>query len=330
MKRVGILMFFLPALLIHCGSKTQLAISNADTLVYSFASAESEQLRTELQLRGIASNQEIEMMIRFHNKTEKGILIPEITLATGPGLRTSPDNMRNGLLLPGKKDSVLYLHFRPVNNLALYQRTGLRGLLTERYDISVSYLKPDDTGSSFILALTAEAPEQDYHSYQAQHKQQIFTYAFNNEHDFVLNQREYLNELRQTVSSFVHLTDQEVVVSGLNVRLKAYQEADTLYVGLTFINHSNLDIKVDTASIDVAGEGSFNGFRNVTYKKISGVVDDPGVLLKGERLTVMVKKQVGNKTGASFRIPFHEIFRLGSGALLFHDDVELIRVETSV
>lgn len=295
--------------------------------MYALTSVESESLRAEAQLQGHVQENELELVLRLSNTERKALVIREITISTPDGLRSTPlTSLTNMPLLPDA-DTILQLTFRPVNDLAMYQRTGIQGTLKDRYHVLVLYGDQDDEKDS-ALALTLNVSEDGSKYLAERTNQEIATYSFHVNEQFQKKQSEYLK--RETAaSSFTHISEQEINVSGLNVRLKAYEMDDTLHVRLMFVNHADFSVKMDTSRLDISCNRSQREAASKNVEKISGDPDDISLLERGDRLSVALKKPLKQSSAENCFISFKNAVRMNNGNPLFVSDVELVKAETT-
>lgn len=299
-----------------------------DILTYRLTSAQSGSLQVEASLQGLVKSQELELTLDLSNPVNESVRVKEIIVSTPKGLRSSPINIPSGssLILLPSHDTTLHLVFRPLNDLALYHLTGINGSFKSTYHVSVLYALQSETTEKALM-LTLSLPENKYREYEKSSKRNIAVYSFNTTGNFSGQQSAYLEQVIKSRSSFTHITNHEIIISGLNIRLQAYQQEDSVCVKLIFINHADFSVSIDTASLGLHCGGAERNVRNLRLKKITGNHEVLTVLEKGERLAVSMNTYLKDPVAGSCYVSFHKSVLIMNEIPLFFSDVELIKTE---
>lgn len=309
-------------LLFPGGCQPETASQN-DQLIYRPASAASTMLLAEANLMGSMTEQTAKVTLEFSNRSEKSLVIDEMILSTPEGLRSQPINIRGeSIVLPLLKDTLLSLLFQPVNDLSLYQLTGMHGMLKMKYHLDITYRLQEEKEKQH-LRLSLCATENQYRAYEKLYRPEVFIYTFNTRTNFAVQQAAYIKNAAISTSSFCHVSDQEIMVSGLNIRLKAYQLRDSLYVNLTFVNHAVFTVKLNQKLLDVYGKITNSSIHNVKNVPVNN--SDYELLMPGDRISVTFKKNVNDLKDVPWFISLRNSVLTHDGKQLLADDVPLAK-----
>ena len=322
--QLSVYMLFLLITLSQCRQQETSAAMEG-MLSYEPTSGESGSLTADAKLNGSVKLQQLALALKISNNGTEDFLIREIVISTPEGLRSSPINVQvQNFVLSASADTLVQLIFRPVNDLALYQLTGINGSLKSAYYVLVTYaLKDEDDERTLTLALSL--PEHEYRAQEAvKNKENILVYSFNTGDDFASRQSAHLSKALNSNSSFIHVTEQEMLMAGLNIRVKAYKYVDSLYVSLIFINHAEFSLMLDKAAMNLHSDGMEDGHDIVGLQKITGSTQATAVLQRGERIAVNLKKYVGDRDAAEFFISMQKSVFLEGGTPIFAEDIKLV------
>src|SRR6185437_11800012 len=306
------------------GTKTK---NNPNELIYSAADTTAGALSAATNLSGDIARQQLTAQIKLVNSESIAIDIQEIDIETPEGIRSQPQTGSVSFSLKPGKDTSLSLEFHPLNDLILYQTTGLQGDLKPAYSVLITY-KTVANESPASLALKSKAEDGAYKDYTRAHKKILTGYSFNPKTRFHETEQRYLSTLKQSAQPpFVYLTEQEIAICGLNFRLKSYDKDDTLHAELFVVNHSEFPVKVIPDALDIAGGETQPGKgKVVSLEKISGAQQDQTMMEKGDRVLIHLKKYHKTKIAAAERPVFHirNAFMLSGKKPLFNQDIELL------
>jgi hypothetical protein len=330
MKLALILIFTVTTILSGCETFVTKAKNNPNELIYSAADTSAGALSVATTLSGDIAHQQLTTQIKLVNSESTAIDIQEIDIETPEGIRSQPQTGSVSFSLKPGKDTSLSLNFHPLNDLILYQTTGLQGDFKPAYTTLITY-KTAAGESPASLALRSKAEKGAYQDYTKAHKKILTGYSFNTKTSFNETEKKYLSSLKQAAQPpFVYLTEQEIAICGLNFRLKCYDKDDTLHAELFVVNHSEFPVKVIPDELDiVGGETHPGGSKAVSLEKISGRQQDQTMMEKGDRVLIHFKKYFKTKIAAAERPVFHirNAFMLSGKKPLFNQDVELLPIQ---
>jgi hypothetical protein len=202
----------------------------------------------------------------------------------------------------------------------------LPGLVDSSYSLSVFYSLEGKEGVR-VVNLVSSMPEEMFSLYRKFYDTPIQIYYFNTANGFGEKQRQLLktNTVMKT-PSFVHITEQEVAVSGLNFRVKCFYRKDSVHTEIFAVNHSDMTIRMDTSKIDVIVDGTQGEDSSTQFKieKVTGSKDEVDILRKGDRVIITMRKYVRDDPERLW-LAVAESFFLSTGNPLFNDNLELIR-----
>lgn len=307
-------------LFVRCGQETKLT-EEKDKLNYERASARSGEFRAEAQLTADTEEQELTLMLKLVNDSRNKVLVNDIIVSTPEGVRSAPIDAM-AFHLPAESDTLVELTYNPVNDLVLYQLTGIHGSFKSSYRVSVEY-QPENKPEQ-ALALTLRMPESQYAVYERYYKEKISAFVFNTGNDFNQRQSRYLGEVIRDRTPFVYVSEQEIMVSGLNIRLKAWQRNDSLNTSLIFINHAVFPVTIDTARLCLYGNNTLNSPVDPSTKNTNDRNDDLVLLKRGERLSITLSEHVPVADPGGYFISLSKSILIADGKPMFVADVKLI------
>ena len=254
----------------------------------------------------------------------KDMEIVEVNIQTKEGMHSDPISF-SSFSLKGSSDTTISLNFNPFNNQKLYQITGMQGNLRDNYIIGITYRMGAKVFSQSVNCVT---DKNEYVDYIKKHTKPLTGYSLNTKTDFNESQKKYLETLKDIPKPpFVFLSDQEIAVSGLNFRLTSHYLNDTLYAGLSIVNHAEFQVKILPDNIDISTDKpSNNEPKTITIEKISGNQQFPYMIEKGDRILLHFKKYIKLNSAATQNPRFHikNSFILKGNIPLFNQDIQLI------
>ncbi|MDF2433514.1 MAG: hypothetical protein JWP44_3145 [Mucilaginibacter sp.] len=319
---------FATTLFYSCNTTNKKSKSNKNELEYVSEPVTSGDMSADFSLLGNAANRELNSQIKLTNSVNGIVDVEEIIIATDDGIRSLPIQGFTPFSLKKGKDTSLSLKFNPTNDLKLFQMTGLPGNIKSAYTISVSY-KVAGNDNMLSLALKSRSKKEEFIAFTKENKIPVTGYSFNTRAGFNEIQKRYLATLKQiTQPPFVYLSEQEIAVSGLNFRLKAYYQKDTLHAGLFIVNHADFPVKIIPDSLDVITDGKIlpNESKTITIEKISGSQQDMAMMEKGDRVFILFKKRMDIKTPGKTNLilTIRKAFMLTGKKVLFDQNVQLL------
>lgn len=296
-------------------------------LDYEITPVKSESMLIRAKLQGVNNPQKLELELTISNIAGKNIHINEVVISTEDGLNAAPANFDHAVVLAAEKDTAISLTFQPINDRVLYKNTDMPGILKPTYNISIVYTV-EGKADSRAMDLVAKMPVEAYKKYKRENNLSVSSYGFNTVNQFSAKQKEYLGIQKLPGSTpFVHISDHELAVSGLNFQLKAYQKKDSLYARLVVVNHSEFAVKIDTSKLEFVINDSQDsrGYKNISLTKLTGSSIENEILEKGEKILISLRKYNKATADEKLALSFKNAFILSTGKFLFFGDVELVK-----
>lgn len=329
MRNINLIIFALIGLA-SCGDDRK-NMNDAASIAFITTPVKSPSLLVTPALKCYPKTQRLELKLGLKSLVPEKLTINEIVLSNSNGLNSRDESITNKILtVQTDRDTTLQLTFHHINDKALFHATGLPGLIDSSYNLSVFYSVEGKEGVR-VVNLVSRMAEGTFLSYKKSYNTPVQVYYFNTTNGFAERQRKFLttNAITKT-PPFVHVTDQEVAVSGLNFRIKCFHRGDSLHTELFAVNHSDMTIKIDTSKIDMIVDGLQSEISDaeLTIEKVSGSKDEADILRKGDRSIIKMRKYVRNNPERMW-LAFAESFFLSTGKPLFNDNLELIRSSDS-
>jgi hypothetical protein len=251
-------------------------------------------------------------------------------IATPEGIRSGPAAGFEPFSLSIGKDTTLNIKFKPVNDLSLYQATGLVGNFKAGYTVSMGY-KAAGSNDMKSAVLKVAADKTEFSAYIKENKNLVTGYSFNTKTGFNDREKKYLSTVMPAVkSSFVYLSEQEIAVSGLNFKLKTYDKQDTVHAEFFIVNHADFPVKIIADSLNIMSNNEAGAGEKaiINIEKISGAQNDIDMMEKGDRVLIHYKKHIRIPDTATdtLILHLHDAFILSGKKNLFNEDLKLIPV----
>jgi len=320
--RIFILIFFVSACLISCETSDR---KDASSIAFTTKPVQSQSLLVVPTLKCFPSQQGLELNLTLKNLLAEKITITEIALQNSKGLKSVDERIAGNTICVSKNaDTTIVQMFQPVNDKQLFQTTGLPGLIDSAYQISVFYSVEGKEGIR-VVNLASRMATKTFLLYRELYDVPVHAYHFNMNDGFADKQKRFLQaSLIASAPPFVHVTEQEIAISGLNLRMKCYHRKDSLQAEIFMVNHSDMTIRIDTSKMDLIIDAPNENQRcRLSIEKVTGSKTEPAILRKGERTMIRMRKYVHDDPK---RILFtvSESFFLPTDKLLFSDDLELV------
>jgi hypothetical protein len=300
---------------------------NASSIVFVSKPVQTESLLASPTLKFIPGGQQLNLSLGLKNLVPETLHIMLVMIHNANGMTTFAEGLSDKMVnVAAGKDTTLMLTFNPINDKVLFQAIGLHGLIDSAYSMSLYYTIEGKEGTR-VANLTSRMSRDAFLAYRKLHERPIEIYHFNTTNGFDEKQRQYLNANTSTSTPpFVHTTEQEVAVSGLNFRIKCYHRNDSLHAELFAVNHSDMTIRIDTSKMDLMVDGLPGKISNthLTCEKVTGSKDETDILRKGDRVIIRMRKYVREHPD-NLSLACSDSFFLSSGKPLFSNDLELIR-----
>jgi hypothetical protein len=314
--------------LYSCSTNAKKTKSNPDELIYRSADTSAEALSAVISLSGNTVTKELSAQIKLSNSGSAALDVQEVVLSTAEGLRSVPLTAFEPFVLNQGKDTVLTLKFNPLNELKLYQVTGLQGNFKPVYITKISYKAPGND-SLKTLQLRSTAAKDEFISYSSKHTKPLTGYSFNTKTGFNEQEKKYLLTLSQfSPAPFVYLSEQEIAITGLNFRLKCFSRQDTIYAELFIVNHADFPVKIMQDAFDINADRKqlTGGEKKITLEKVSGAQQHPAMMEKGDRVVIHFKKYLKTTPAGkeNLSISFRNTFMLSGPKPLFEHDIQLV------
>lgn len=246
----------------------------------------------QLQLRlDTTAEQQMVLSLQIRNNGSQLLSLSplEAALHTTDGRRHLPlavDTERETLAAGASRTYTW--QFRPINDLYLYQHSGLYGAWQQEYRLPLSFINGLTDTLHFCM------PQQAYAQYSRDtedKKPRLYKpSAASLSAASVARQEAYwqkaFSEKAGAAAGSANFSEQEFFTAGVNVRHALYHQGDSLYLRLQLINHAPGQLQLEPAAISVAvGEQHYPPLR------ISGPSASPQELYrlnKGDRIMLML------------------------------------------
>jgi hypothetical protein len=306
-------------LLLACSKKND---SSPDILNYKTKEIHSKYLKTGIDFKGNVSEHTILANITLTNIYSLPVHIYNIELKTDEGLwATSPQDAERYEILPNK-DTVLSFSFTPVNNAELFKTTGLRGKLLQHYTMVINF---EVDGEKYQLNVENTADKEEYYSKVEVKKDTFYVFTIHNDSQFVNSQKDYeksMSDLKKE-SDFVYVSENEIAVSGLNLKFHSYIAKDTLYAEIGAINHSKFDVLLDTNNLGITNSCDSKKILSVR-KQVGLEVDDELLKLRtSDRMRVRYKHYCTKLMSNDLKLRLKDLFKTKNNQSLFFGDIKL-------
>ncbi|MDR3693589.1 hypothetical protein [Mucilaginibacter sp.] len=317
-------------ILYSCNSSHKKLKSNTNELIYNTADTTAGDLSASLNLTGKIKTTELTAQLKLSNSGSAPIDFQEMEIATPEGIRSGPAAGFEPFSLANGKDTTLNVKFKPVNDLRLYQVTGLAGNFKGAYTVSIGYnAAGNDVSKSLVLQTTIDKTE--FTAYIKENKNLVTGYSFDTKTGFNDSEKKYFKAVIPAVKSpFVYLSEQEIAVSGLNFKLKTYDKQDTVYAEFSIVNHADFPVKViaDSLNIMLINKAGADEKAIIKIEKISGAQNDVNMMEKGDRVLIHYKKHMKLPAtgGETLTLHLQNAFILSGRKRLFNEDLKLLPV----
>lgn len=323
--RIIVLMFVTLMGLVAC--EPQQEIKTSGLIDFKTTPVQSQSLLVEPTLTCNSQTQLLELNIRLTSRVSETLVIKNIVLNNSNGLNSSDERLAaKSICIQEKRDTTLQLTFNHINDKFLFQATGLRGLTDSVYNVSVFYSVQGKEGVR-VVNLVSKMPKDTFLAYKKTYDTPIAVYYFNTANGFDEKQRSFLktNGITKT-PPFVHITEQEAGVTGLNFRIKSFHRHDSLHTEVFAVNHSDLSVRIDPSGIDLRFDSlkAETSRTQISSEKVTGAKDETDMLRKGDRIIIKMKKYVPIAPDRLW-LTFSRSFFLSTGQPLFADDLELMK-----
>ncbi|MBS1532690.1 MAG: hypothetical protein JSU01_20475 [Bacteroidetes bacterium] len=280
-----------------------------------------------MHLSGSIANGELLAEIKLADYGSKPISVREITAITSGGLRCFPTtgNIQPVTLQP-RKDTLITVKFKPVNDTKIYQLTGKRGPFKNEYTVSV-FFKTQSDARMQSLDLNTRLPDNDYKAYLSKYGKPVIGYAFNTGTTFGQTEGDYLEALKPGGQPFAFVAQHELALTGLNIWMTSFCERDSLYAELLVVSQADFAVKIVPDSIDFvdSGHGPSGKSKTVVLEKIAGSKQSPDVIRSGDKVLVRFRKYLKNPK-REMVLSIKHAFVLNGPKPLFKDDIQLVEV----
>ena len=250
-------------MLAACNQTSKVEALAADAVpTYRLCKAPALPKGVELQMQlDTARGKQLELKLMIRNTAEEALAIdPNLAaLITEDQRRQQPFQIESApqSLAPGEERLFSWI-FQPINDLYLYQHSGLFGPLQQQYRLPLAFLAGVKDTVVFCF------PEEAYLQYsrkEARNKPILYSPspASITPHA-AASQESYrasiiLSEVAADQQGSAHFPDQEFFSGGVNVRHALYQQGDSLYLKLHIINHAPYLIALKPAQITISAQG---------------------------------------------------------------------------
>lgn len=263
--------------------------------------------------------------LELRNLDQDLVTIEEISITNPAGLHSSIATA-DRMSIAANDNVAFDTTFNHVSDKKLFQATALHGLIDSCYTISVLY-RVAGKENMRVVRLQSKLPAETFASYRDSNAVYVHTYVINMNESYVENQIQFLaNKRIATTSEFVHVTEQELALAGLNFRISAYHAVDSLHLELFVVNHSEMELTIDTSKLDIFGDDvpvRLSGF-TYTINKVTGQKDAPTIVAKGDRVIVRARGKL-QEAPEHLSIGVVNSIKLRNRQKLFQSDLDLVR-----
>lgn len=326
--RTLMIFLLLPILLIACNSSNDTSTDSEETIVFSARPVKTQSLYAKPTLKAVLKDQQLRLTLELEKLTDKKIIVKEIVLNNPGGLNSFPNNVQlKRLPVINDKDTTLVLTFNHINNNKLFQATGLPGMIDSVYHLSVVFSLEGIEGVR-TMNLDFKMPEELFLAYKKKYNTQVQVYNLNAAKGFDERQRQYLLKEKITPNSpFVHMSEQELALSGLNFRFKCFHKDDSLHAEIFVVNHSDLTIRLDTTKLNLIVNNAPDSITKlISINKVTGSLHDKDILRKGDRVICTLRKHVP-ESPEKIQLASADCFFLSSGKKFFIEPLELVKAK---
>jgi hypothetical protein len=325
--RITNLVFLFLIVIASCGKEDREGANDCKSIAFITTPVQSKSLLVTPELKCYPAEQRLELNLNVKSLIDKRIVIREVVLNNPNGVNTSDEMIASKTLnIDGNKDTTLLITFNHINDKFLFHATGLPGLIDSIYQVSVFYSVEGKEGVR-VINLAYRMPKERFLSYKKLYSTPVHIYYLNPRDGFDEKQREFLKtSLMNKTPPFVHVTEQEVGLSGLNFRFRCFHKSDSLYAEIFAVNHSDMTIRMDTAEMNITIDDLEDAYshRKLISSKVTGSNAEADILRKGDRVVVTMKRYVRDHP-ERLRLALTKSFFLSNGNPLFNDNLELIR-----
>ncbi len=257
LKFLQILCVFSIALISGCDQKTVSELAN-DQFVYEiYSSTGKSGLSVQQAVLTADSSGRLYLHLRLLNRSENQISLssPDWELKTASGLRSSPINIKDSLtlLMPGST-YIRDFTFEPINSLKLYHLTGFKGDLGSQYkvmfkqDLTIDFRLSDAQYKLYIEKWSME--------------KELIVFIPDIQPDFVKKEAEYLTKNTrqshddQRIEHGANVSEQEILIDGLNADFSSYTWNDTLTIEIRLTNHSPFTASITSSWMQIRLDSS--------------------------------------------------------------------------
>ncbi|PKQ64735.1 hypothetical protein BZG01_13730 [Labilibaculum manganireducens] len=211
---------------------------------------------------------------QIRNNRKSSIVISPylLQIQTLENHRSNPISVRTKtVLLPDSSQSFVY-KFTPINNKYLFSRTEKRGDLDSCYFIDFNFIRDTNGHSITNQVIKFNANEKLFSNYLNN---------FAHEHSITLYEL-----TKEKLQSNFQFSETEIVMNGIVLTTKFYQDNDSLFLNLKLINHSSEYLKFSPDSIQITSIDP-ESEKEIRHQVVSAVTKSEGhksILKKGDRL----------------------------------------------
>lgn len=240
--------------------------------------------------------EQLQLRLWVHNRSSQALNITpaEATLLTDDERRQLPILAEDATIytIPTGSEQELVWQYQPVNDLYLYQRSGLSGSLQQQYRLPLSFISGWSDTLSFCFSQQAFL---HYKIKAEQQRPQLFRPSSNvTTREAAARQEIYWNKMARTAlletGGSAYFSDQEFFSSGVNLRNALFARGDSLYLSLQIINHSPHVLQLQPGQIRIATNKQQFSPHTIaqTSEEFLPEQNSSMSLRKGERLALML------------------------------------------
>jgi hypothetical protein len=285
-------------LLLACGGERAENLPGEQPAPYALCQSSDLMKGISLQVSlDTLPQEQLQLRLWFQNRSSQTLSIrpDEAHLLTDDARRQSPWGVEaaSPYSLPPGSEQELVWEYRPVNDLYLYQRSGLSGPLQQQYRLPLAFISGWTDTLSFCFSQQAFL---NYTTRAERRRPQLFRPAAAvTSREAAARQERYWSQMARTAlleaeGGSAYFSDQEFFSAGVNLRTALFARGDSLYLRLQLINHSPHMLQLQPEAIRIASRQDQQSPHHVEIASQSFPAggSSPLQLQKGERLALLL------------------------------------------
>jgi hypothetical protein len=264
--------------------------------VYRLCKATALPQGIGLQVRlDTATHEQLLLKVHIRNTSQRALQLNlyEITLLSQDLRRQAPVAVspEDEMLAAGEEREYRW-SFRPVNDMYLYQRSGLPGSWLQEYRLPLSFIQGVQDTLSFCFQESAYIQ----YSKRAAKNQPVLYVPLDKRisRQAAARQEQYWasisGHLKDAPAASAYFSEQEFFSAGVNLRHALYHRGDSLYLRLQLVNHAPYILMVTPAEMVASAAGRTHipvgAYIQGHAKATEAMLAKPYAVRKGDRLSI--------------------------------------------